>query len=260
MDLCAGTPKNARVTAAGCEPVADSDRDGVPDNRDACPNTPNGTAVDARGCPPDSDADGVPDSIDQCAGTPAGHAVDPRGCELDADGDNVPDGADRCPDTPAGTAVDADGCTRVSDADGDGVADDKDRCPETAAGTAVGPDGCSAARAAGTSMVLEGVTFESGSARLTADSSTALDQVAASLKENAEAQVEIAGYTDNTGSAAVNRRLSLQRAEAVRAYLISKGVEGTRLTARGYGPDAPVGDNSTEQGRAANRRVELKIR
>src|SRR5206468_12947563 len=84
-----------------------------------------------------------------------------------------------------------------------------------------------------------------------------LDQVAASLVANPEIQIEIAGYTDNTGSPTLNRRLSQARADRVRAYLASKGVSPSRMIARGYGPANPIAPNTTAAGRAQNRRVEL---
>jgi OOP family OmpA-OmpF porin len=92
------------------EDTADSDRDGVPDRDDLCPNTPPGVIVDETGCPVDSDGDGVPDGIDACPNTPAGASVDERGCPMDSDNDGVPDGQDQCPNTPAGTQVDEKGC------------------------------------------------------------------------------------------------------------------------------------------------------
>src|SRR5207302_4573752 len=88
----------------------DSDGDGVPDNKDACPGTPAGAVVDPRGCPLDADQDGVPDGLDRCPGTPAGAHVDATGCPTDGDADGVFDGIDQCPNTPAGAQVDANGC------------------------------------------------------------------------------------------------------------------------------------------------------
>src|SRR5213080_2601434 len=123
-------------------PAPDEDHDGVPDRRDACPDTPVGATVDAHGCPTDSDRDGVYDGLDQCPGTPAGAVVDPAGCPLDSDKDGVPDGLDKCPNTPPGAEVDDVGCQRFRDSDGDGVDDAKDRCPGTAPGTRVDAAGC----------------------------------------------------------------------------------------------------------------------
>src|SRR6266481_549354 len=99
-------------------PSKDSDHDGVDDRKDACPDTPAGAVVDAKGCPVDSDGDGVPDGVDQCPNTPAGVAVDAAGCPLDSDKDGVPDGIDKCPNTPPGATVDASGCPLDSDLDG----------------------------------------------------------------------------------------------------------------------------------------------
>jgi OOP family OmpA-OmpF porin len=101
------------------------------------------------------------------------------------------------------------------------------------------------------------VTFETGKSILTPSSYVVLDQVAASLRANPEIRIEVAGYTDNTGSAEVNLHLSQGRAAAVRTYLARKGVVPTRTVARGYGPRNPIAANTTASGRAQNRRVEL---
>jgi len=103
-DACPGTPVGAVVDARGCP--SDSDRDKVYDGLDACPNTVEGAEVDARGCPKDSDGDGVYDGIDKCPGTATGARVDAQGCPTDSDRDGVPDGPDQCPNTPAGATVD----------------------------------------------------------------------------------------------------------------------------------------------------------
>src|SRR5437773_2651032 len=121
-------------------PSKDSDHDGVPDTKDACPDTPAGATVDSKGCPIDSDRDGVPDGTDKCHGTPAGAHVDATGCPVDSDADGVPDGIDQCPGTPAGAHVDAKGCP--VDSDGDGVPDGVDQCPNTPPGVAVDAAGC----------------------------------------------------------------------------------------------------------------------
>jgi len=273
IDQCADTPAGVTVDAKGC-PV-DTDKDGVDDARDKCPDTPAGAVVDPTGCPVDSDHDGVFDGIDQCPNTPAGATVNPAGCPADTDGDGVLDGIDKCPGTPAGVTVDANGCPPVTrDSDRDGVPDDRDKCPGTPAGTAVDQNGCMvlfreerAAPAPGVptpgapaprpTLILQGVHFQTGRSVLTLDSYVVLDQVAGSLIANPEIRIEIAGYTDSTGSLAVNTRLSNARALAVQNYLARKGVRPFRMMARGYGPANPVAPNATAAGRAENRRVEL---
>ncbi len=106
-------------------------------------------------------------------------------------------------------------------------------------------------------VILRGVNFMTGKAILTQDSYSVLDEVLASLTEWPEIKIEISGHTDNTGSAKLNKELSYNRAKAVREYFITKGISADRLTAVGYGPDKPVADNKTADGRAQNRRVEL---
>jgi len=261
VDECRDTPAGDKVDASGCT-IRDSDGDGVLDDADKCANTPAGDKVDAGGCPlpKDADGDGVNDDVDQCVDTPAGDQVDAKGCSLpkDADGDGVNDDVDRCKDTPAGEQVDASGCSLPKDGDGDGVNDDQDRCPSTPAGVKVDEEGCQVLfEEARKTLILEGVNFETGKAELTPESQTILDGVAESLVANEEIKVQVGGHTDNTGSAALNRRLSAARANSVREYLISKGVAGDRLTAVGFGPSKPVASNRTAAGRAQNRRVEL---
>jgi OOP family OmpA-OmpF porin len=242
----------------------DSDGDGVTDCNDACADTPRGAVVDTKGCPLDSDGDGVYDGIDRCPDTPRGWPVDSTGCPLDSDGDGVPDGADRCPGTPQGVKVDASGCPL--DSDGDGVTDDRDRCPGTPKGVAVDVNGCPppppppppAPPPIPQALVLEGVVFASDSAELEAVSTTILDTVAGSLVANPGVRVEIGGHTDSTHTNAHNQALSEKRARAVAAYLVSKGVKPGQLTTKGYGEDSPIADNATPQGRAKNRRVEMK--
>ncbi len=241
------------VEVATASVPVDSDGDGVADDRDACPGTASGASVDVRGCEVDSDRDGVVDRLDRCAGTPGGVRVDAQGCEPDADADGVVDRVDRCPLTPRDAVVDEQGCE--VDSDHDGVANSADRCPATPAGGRVDIHGCVIQDV----IVLEGVHFATASAELVGDSRRILDDVARTLKAHPELRVEVAGYTDDRGSRRYNRRLSQRRAEAVRRYLISRGVDAGRLTARGYGPEDPIASNATEAGRAKNRRVELHI-
>jgi outer membrane protein OmpA-like peptidoglycan-associated protein len=259
VDECKKTPAGDRVDARGCT-VKDADGDGVFDDADACADTPAGDRVDEKGCslPKDADGDGVLDDADGCADTPKGEKVDEKGCPLpkDADGDGVTDDVDACADSPAGQPVDAKGCPQ--DGDGDGVNDAADRCPSTPSGVEVDAEGCQVLfQPTKKTLILEGVTFETGKSTLTPESETILNGVAESLVANDTIRVQVTGHTDNTGGLALNRRLSRARADAVRTYLISRGVAEDRLTARGFGPDQPVASNKTADGRAQNRRVEL---
>lgn len=172
--------------------------------------------------PADSDGDGVPDESDRCPGTPPGVAVDEYGCELDSDGDGVPDSKDQCPNTMEGAEVDEVGCP----------------IPQV--------------------INLKGVHFEFDSARLVPGAVTILDSAAATLKDNPALVVEVAGHTDSVGAEDYNLDLSQRRAQAVVDYLKARGVTN-ELKARGYGESEPIADNSEEEGRAANRRVELVI-
>ncbi|MEE9530682.1 MAG: OmpA family protein [Syntrophobacteria bacterium] len=200
------------------EVLVDSDGDGVVDEVDKCPNTPRGITVNARGCPPDSDGDGVPDYLDQCPGTPLGVAVDNSGCPFDSDGDGVADHLDKCPNTPKGATVNEAGC-----------------------------------------WSLQATTlYDSNSSYIRTEAYPLLDEVASILEKNPEMEVEVQGHTDNTGSAKYNQWLSEKRAQKVEDYLVSKGVDPSRLEAKGYGLTQPVASNATGEGRAQNRRVELK--
>ncbi|MCU7937141.1 MAG: OmpA family protein [Candidatus Thiodiazotropha sp. (ex Dulcina madagascariensis)] len=200
----------------------------------------------------DADNDGVVDSRDQCPGTAAGVTVDGKGCALDSDGDGVIDADDDCPNTPRGVEVDSRGCEL--DKDSDGVVDSKDNCPNTPAGATVTPQGCAV------QIVLENIRFELDSDQVSADYTATLDQVAASLKAREDIKsIAVIGHTDSTGSAAYNQRLSERRAAAVADYLAGKGIDSSLFTAKGMGEGSPVADNASAEGRARNRRVELKL-
>lgn len=198
----------------------------------------------------DSDLDGVPDDNDACPNSFPGAVVDARGCEIDSDGDGVVDSADRCPNTPRGMQVGPDGCT--TDSDQDGVADAVDKCPNTPPGQTVDVDGCPVAE-----VVV--VRFAVDSSVLTADSKAKLDQVARQMVQRSYVVAVLGGHADSTGAAEYNRKLSLRRANAVKAYLVARGVRDANLTVRGFGESQPVADNGTAAGRAMNRRVEVQV-
>jgi len=141
----------------------------------------------------------------------------------------------------------------LGDSDQDGVADPGDLCSGTGAGRTVDRTGC----AIGDEIVLQGVAFAWNSSDLTPKSRRLLDDVATRLNNHPDVYFEVAGHTDSTGSAEANRTLSTLRAEAVRDYLLTKGVSADRLVAVGYGEKRPIADNNDPAGRAINRRVSL---
>jgi OOP family OmpA-OmpF porin len=250
-DKCPGTVAGAKVDASGCE--LDGDKDGVVDRLDQCPTTPAGRKVNAQGCELDGDGDGVVDALDQCPTTPPGRKVNAEGCELDGDGDGVVDGLDQCPTTPPGRKVNAEGCEL--DGDGDGVVDGLDQCPTTPKGDRVDSKGCTLLN----TIVLKGVNFDNDSAALRADATAILNDAVATLKRYPGIKVEIAGHTDSRSDDAYNQQLSEKRAKAVMDYFVANGVPADTLSAKGYGEAQPIADNTTEDGRFQNRRVELRI-
>lgn len=235
--------------------VTDSDGDGIPDDVDQCPYSEAGFDIDPVGCEvfPDADRDGVMDRKDQCPDTPAGAVVDSAGCIGDLDGDGIRDDVDQCPGTASGAAIDARGCAR--DGDQDGIANHRDRCPNTPADAKVDDDGCEVIEI----IELRGVNFASNSDRLLRGAEQILDDAATWLKQRPDLLVEVAGHTDSAGNDQLNLGLSERRAYTVRDYLISRGVSPASLTARGYGESEPIADNVTAEGKAENRRVELRI-
>jgi len=282
-DECPDTPLGVIVQKNGCP--LDTDGDGVDDYLDKCPDTPkeaHGT-VDADGCPMDTDGDGVFDYKDKCPGTPveAYATVDSIGCPKDTDLDKVPDYKDKCPETPEAerSMVDTTGCTIVkvepivavtvdnnsnkvnaNDKDGDGIPDNLDHCPEVAGVASNG--GCPEIKSEVKVIfqkALLGIQFETGSFKIKPLSFVILDHVARVLNENANYQVEVGGHTDNVGKPQGNQSLSEKRADAVRNYLIGKGIAESRLTAKGYGDTRPTAPNTTAEGRKTNRRVEFIV-
>jgi outer membrane protein OmpA-like peptidoglycan-associated protein len=140
------------------------------------------------------------------------------------------------------------------DSDADGVTDDLDKCPGSPANKPVDADGCTIE-----SVVLKNVNFELNSSELTAGSSESLDKAVAAMNRYPDLRIEIQAHTDNTGDADYNQYLSEKRAESVRDYMVARGIASDRMEVKGYGETSPVADNNTREGRAANRRVELKV-
>lgn len=172
--------------------------------------------------------------------------VEPPVAKIDSDNDGVPDDLDKCPDTPAGVEVDADGCPL--DSDGDGVPDYLDKCPGTPAGAKVNPMGC---------WVLGDLLFDFDRAVIKAEGHSDLEKVFSILQKNPNMNIVLQGHTDSIGSDSYNKRLSLRRAKAVKAYLVGKGISEGRLKCEGYGESKPAASNKTDFGRSLNRRVQL---
>ncbi len=256
-DQCPETPAEVLVDDFGCP--LDADGDGVPDYLDKCPNSEPGMEVDESGCTIDSDGDGVPDRIDKCPNTAKGQKVNELGCP-DSDGDGVYDNNDKCTDTPKGAPVDADGCPK--DSDGDGVPDYKDECPNTPAGTQVDEVGCAKADTVTIvkEILLQGDTnFEFNKAELLPQAYPVLNELAENIKKNPKTRWRIEGHTDAVGSDSYNMDLARRRAESVLNYLLSQGVDRSRLEIVPLGESQPVATNDTQEGRAMNRRVEIKM-
>ena len=243
--------------------ISDADNDGVKDEDDLCVDTPPGVKVDGFGCAVDSDKDGVPDYLDKCANTPKNISVDLDGCPLDVDGDGVPDYMDLCNDTPVGVTVDSRGCPL--DSDDDGVPDYKDLCTNTPVGTEVNKWGCPIDEEVfepitKTEFVLNGeINFETGKSDLLPSAYSDLDKVLKVMKDYPETKWKIEGHTDNTGSQKLNKELSINRAKSVYNYFVNNGISPARLSYNGYGSDYPIADNSTETGKALNRRVAIVL-
>ena len=229
----------------------DSDGDGIEDSKDACPNEAG--LPELNGCP-DSDGDGVADNVDACP-TVAGLA-ELAGCP-DADGDGVADKDDECPEE-AGPA-DNKGCP-YQDKDGDGVLDKDDACPEVA-GT-VANNGCPEVTEEVQKQLNEyakTILFDSGKSSIKAESNAVLSDIINILKEYPNSKFTVDGHTDSVGSETLNERLSDSRALAVKDYLVANGIDAFRLSSKGYGESKPIASNSTRSGRAQNRRVEINL-
>jgi OOP family OmpA-OmpF porin len=249
----------------------DRDGDGIYDSEDKCPDEKEDADQyeDEDGCPdPDNDGDGIADGDDECPNeAETVNGVDEEdGCpEKDEDGDGLVGSQDSCPTE----AEDKDGFEDENgcpdpDNDGDGIADVEDKCrdqPETANGYR-DEDGCPdvvPAKVAKFTGTIKGIRFKTNSAVIFKSSYKVLNEAAKVLAEFPDLRVEIQGHTDNVGKDDKNMVLSQRRAESVKKYLVGKGIDESRLEAKGYGEDVPVADNKTKQGQAENRRVEFKL-
>ena len=272
VDQCPDIP--GPPATHGCP---DRDSDGVYDMNDSCPNTPGPAAL--HGCP-DTDGDGIIDKNDECP-TQAGPA-ETHGCP-DRDKDGVPDKDDACPDLAGDKAhkgcpdTDGDGlydnednCPTVKgpvenvgcpwpDTDGDGVIDREDSCV-TVPGV---PEnhGCpvlTKKEAETVKYAFDNLEFEFAKDVIKTKSHPSLDKLALLLQEKGYG-LKIEGHTDSIGTPERNMNLSIRRAEAVKNYLVGKGVIESRLETAGYGQTRPIATNKTEAGRQKNRRVEMTI-
>jgi outer membrane protein OmpA-like peptidoglycan-associated protein len=248
----------------------DQDGDGITDPQDACPTVAGVASTDPKknGCPPDQDGDGFIDSQDACPTQPGVADPDPKknGCPppKDKDADGITDEVDACPEIAGVKTEDpkTNGCP--PDTDGDGFRDDQDACPQEKGVDDPDPSkrGCpKLVRVTEKEIViLEQVQFDFAKATIKKESDALLDSVAQVLKEHPEIlKVEVQGHTDNKGPAAVNTKLSNDRADAVKKALEKRGIESGRLVHKGYGPDKPIADNKTDEGRAKNRRVQFIV-
>jgi outer membrane protein OmpA-like peptidoglycan-associated protein len=289
IDLLDRCPAEKGVTQYdGCAaPPPDADQDGVPDAADKCVDVAGLAAHE--GCPPpppDADLDGVPDADDDCPNE-AGHA-EFKGCNLpDKDRDGVLDGDDKCPDE-AGQP-ERQGCP-FFDFDKDGIEDAQDRCQrEKGTGDLLGCppkdddadtvpfvfDNCPAEKGTpanlgcklpqlvaikGGRLDLQGnkVLFKGGGGEVDAGAFKLLEQVASILAAHPElGRIRVEGHTDDALDAEASRKLTLERATGVRAYLVAKGIPAERLDAVGLGLDQPLAPNASPKGKATNRRIEF---
>jgi OOP family OmpA-OmpF porin len=213
----------------------DRDGDGIPDEVDQCPDVAEDLDGfdDIDGCPDfDNDKDGIYDAQDQCPAVPEDRDgfMDTDGCpDYDNDKDGIPDSVDNCPNNPE---------TVNGFKDQDGCPDEK---PQEIKQT----------------LILKGVNFKTASAELLEESYYVLETVFNSLEAYPEIRIEIGGHTDNQGSNDYNLALSYDRAKSVMEYFVMRGINQSRVIARGYGKDRPIASNATPEGRAKNRRVEV---
>ena len=229
----------------------DADGDGITDAEDACPDVFG--LKEFNGCP-DTDNDGIADKDDECpevAGKP-----ELKGCP-DADNDGIADKDDKCPQQ-AGPKEN-NGCP-WPDTDRDGVLDKDDECPEEA-----GPasnKGCPEVTQEVQTQLnsfAKTILFDVGKSTIRPESATVLNNIVNVLNKYKNSKFSVEGYTDTSGNKDKNQRLSEDRAYSVKAYLVDKGINPARLSAKGFGPEKPIASNKTKKGRELNRRVEINL-
>jgi outer membrane protein OmpA-like peptidoglycan-associated protein len=266
--LHSADPAKNGCPAEAAPVVADRDHDGIPDGSDACPDEPGVATNDpaTNGCK-DTDGDGIADKIDACPTERGAPNSDPQlnGCP-DTDGDGIVDKKDACPREAGPPNADPakNGCPD-KDRDKDGIANDVDACPDEPGPADPDPkkNGCPKAFISqGQIKILDQVKFKTGSAAIEQgrDSLDILEAVAKVLKDHPEVKkVRVEGHTDKTGAAAMNKKLSADRAASVVKWLTSNGIDKSRLSSQGFGSERPIDTNDTEQGKKNNRRVEFHI-
>ncbi|NCI50712.1 OmpA family protein [Sediminibacterium roseum] len=233
---------------------ADTDGDGIVDSKDKCPTVAGTAKYD--GCPvPDTDGDGINDENDKCPtvkGLP-----EYNGCPVpDRDKDGINDVDDKCPDVPGVARYQ--GCP-IPDRDKDGINDEEDKCPDVPGVRE--NQGCPMVKEEVVKKVntsAKNIFFQTNSAKLLPKSFPALNAVVAILKEDAALKLDIEGHTDITGGDKINVPLSKNRAKSVYDYIVSQGIDASRLSSEGFASSQPIADNKTAAGRALNRRVVMK--
>ncbi|MBD3611262.1 MAG: OmpA family protein [Hydrogenovibrio crunogenus] len=234
----------------------DLDQDGVVDKQDHCLNSLPNQPVNAFGCEADEDHDGVVDRLDQCHKTPIGISVNEVGCEGDADLDGIIDSLDQCPGTLPGVVVNKAGCRLDTDLDRDGVLNNKDQCPNTPIGVTVNQYGCEPK-----SLVVTNIVFDLGSYKIRPDQKPILDKDISQLRSLKDHErIVITGFTDSLGSESSNLKLSWNRAQATKDYLVRKfKYDPASILVLGKGEANPVATNKTKEGRKQNRRISFMI-
>jgi outer membrane protein OmpA-like peptidoglycan-associated protein len=221
---------------------------------DACPDQAGIAAF--HGCP-DTDGDGIPDKDDKCPNV-AGLAKY-QGCPIpDTDKDGINDEEDKCPNVPGVARYQ--GCP-VPDTDNDGVNDEEDKCPnEVGDSSNFGCPIIDSSTVHKVNAAAKNIFFASSKGIFLSASNAPLQKIVKILNENPVYKVEINGYTDSREGHGNQQLLSEERANAVKDYLVKKGIDADRITTKGYGSENPIADNNTVIGRGKNRRVEIQLK